>query len=199
MREHRCTVISPAVCERPNDQCGNRDALYIRFCDAFNIPLIIFVDVPGYMPGVKQEAGGIIRHGAKMLYDWSESTEPKITCILRKAYGGSIPGMCCHEVGADQILVWPTAEMAIMGAEPAVNILYGKEIKTASNPEAFRGDRIQYYHKTFSTPYYSASKQLIDAVIEPTHTRRLIIDALLLLENKQIEGRPWKKHGVMPT
>ena len=178
---------------------ADKGSRFIRFCDAFNIPLIVFVDVPGYMPGLTQEAGGIIRHGAKMLYAWSESTVPKITCILRKAYGGSIPGMCCHEVGADQILVWPTAEMAMMGAEPAVNILYGKELKTASDPEAFRRDRIQHYHKTFSTPYYSASKQLIDSVIEPTDTRRLIIDALLMLENKQIEGRPWKKHGVMPT
>jgi len=178
---------------------ADKASRFIRFCDAFNIPLISLVDVPGYMPGIEQEYGGIIRHGAKMLYAWSESTVPKITCILRKAYGGSIPGMCCHEVGADQILVWPTAEMAMMGAEPAVSILYGKEIKAAKDPEVFRNEKIKYYRETFSTPYYSASKQLIDMVIEPQDTRRLIIDALLILENKQIEGRPWKKHGVMPT
>jgi len=178
---------------------SDKGSRFIRFCDAFNIPLIMFVDVPGYMPGVQQESGGIIRHGAKMLYAWSESTVPKITCILRKAYGGSIPGMCCHETGADQILVWPTAEMAMMGAEPAVNILYGKEIKTAKDPEAFRKEKSQYYRETFSTPYYSASKQLIDMVIEPKDTRHLIIDALLMLENKRVEERPWKKHGIMPV
>jgi len=104
-----------------------------------------------------------------------------------------------HEVGADQVLVWPTAEMAMMGAEPAVNILYGKEIKTAPDPDTFRRERIQHYRETFSTPYYSASKQLVDAVIEPRDTRRLMIDILRLLENKETEGRPWKKHGVMPT
>jgi len=178
---------------------ADKGSRFIRFCDAFNIPLIMFVDVPGYMPGVQQEAGGIIRHGAKMLYAWSESTVPKITCILRKAYGGSIPGMCCHEVGADQILVWPTAEMAMMGAEPAVNILYGKEIKAATDPDGFRNEKVKYYRETFSTPYYSASKQLIDMVIEPKDTRRLMIDALLMLEHKQTDGRPWKKHGLMPT
>lgn len=178
---------------------ADKGSRFIRFCDAFNIPIISFVDVPGYMPGVAQESGGIIRHGAKMLYAWSESTVPKITCIMRKAYGGSIPGMCCHEVGADQIIVWPTAEMAMMGAESAVNILYGREIKASADPEAFRQEKTKYYRETFSTPYYSASKQLIDMVIEPKDTRRLVIDALLMLENKQIEGRPWKKHGVMPT
>ncbi len=178
---------------------ADKASRFIRFCDAFNIPLIIFVDVPGYMPGVQQEAGGIIRHGAKMLYAWSESTVPKITCIIRKAYGGSIPGMCCHETGADQILVWPTAEMAMMGADPAVNILYGKEIKTAKNPEEFRKEKVRHYRETFSTPYYSASKQLIDVVIEPQDTRRLMIDALLILENKEVEGRPWKRHGIMPA
>jgi acetyl-CoA carboxylase carboxyltransferase component len=178
---------------------ADKASRFIRYCDAFNIPLIIFVDVPGYMPGVQQESGGIIRHGAKMLYAWSESTVPKITCIIRKAYGGSIPGMCCHETGADQILVWPTAEMAMMGAEPAVDILYSKEIKTVKDPEAFREEKIREYREAFSTPYYSASKQLIDIVIEPKDTRRLMIDALLILENKEVEGRPWKKHGVMPA
>ncbi|MCX5908070.1 MAG: methylmalonyl-CoA carboxyltransferase, partial [Deltaproteobacteria bacterium] len=178
---------------------ADKGSRFIRFCDAFNIPLMMFVDVPGYLPGVAQESGGIIRHGAKMLYAWSESTVPKITCILRKAYGGSIPGMCCHEVGADQIFAWPTAEMAMMGAPPAVDILYRKEIQAAKDPEAFREEKINYYRETFATPYYSASKQLVDMVIEPKDTRRLMVDTLLMLENKEVEGRPWKKHGVMPT
>jgi methylmalonyl-CoA decarboxylase subunit alpha len=178
---------------------SDKASRFIRLCDAFNIPLVMFVDVPGYMPGVEQEYGGIIRHGAKMLYAWSESTVPKITCILRKAYGGAIPGMCCHEVGADQILVWPVAEMAMMGAEPAVNILYKAEIGNASDPEVVRKEKIDYYRKTFSTPFFSASKQLIDMVIEPKDTRRRIIDCLLMLENKTAEARPWRKHGIMPT
>ncbi|MBW2307430.1 MAG: acyl-CoA carboxylase subunit beta [Deltaproteobacteria bacterium] len=178
---------------------ADKGSRFIRFCDAFNIPLIIFVDVPGYMPGVRQEYGGIIRHGAKMLYAWSESTVPKITCILRKSYGGAIPGMCCHEVGADQLLVWPTAEMAMMGAEPAVNILYKREIESAPDPEQVRKEKSDYYRNTFSTPYYSASKQLIDMVIEPKNTRRLMIDSLLMMKDKKIEQRPWRKHGVMPT
>ena len=178
---------------------ADKSSRFIRFCDAFNIPLVIFVDVPGYLPGIEQEYGGIIRHGAKMLYAWAEATVPKIACIVRKSYGGGVSAMCPHELGADMIFVWPTAEIAMMGAEPAVEILYKKEIESASDPEKVRREKIEQYRAKFSTPYQSASKQLVDAVIEPQDTRRFIVDALLMLENKRVEERPWRKHGVMPV
>jgi len=178
---------------------ADKSSRFIRFCDAFNIPLVIFVDVPGYLPGIQQEYGGIIRHGAKMLYAWAEATVPKIACIVRKCYGGALSAMCPHELGADMIFVWPTAEMAMMGAEPAVEILYRKEIESASDPEKFRKEKIRQYRDTFSTPYHSASKQLIDVVIDPRDTRKVIIDALLMLENKRTEEMPWRKHGIMPV
>ena len=177
---------------------ADKAARFIRFCDCFNIPIITLVDVPGYMPGTQQEYRGIIRHGAKMLYAYSEATTPLISIVLRKSYGGAIPAMCCHETGADQFFAWPTAEIAMMGAEPAINILYRREIEQAKDPEKLRQEKIQEYEDTFSTPYFAASKQYIDAVIRPEDTRPAIINALLMLESKEAEPGPWKKHGNIP-
>lgn len=177
---------------------ADKAARFIRFCDCFNIPLIVLADVPGYLPGVDQEKRGIIRHGAKMLYAFSEATVPKITCVLRKYYGGAIPAMCCHETGADLLFAWPTAEFAMLGAEAAVAILYKKEISEADDREMVRQEKIREYNENILSPYYSASKQYIDAVIRPTETRRWFIHALNLLKNKQTEEVTWKKHGNIP-
>jgi acetyl-CoA carboxylase carboxyltransferase component len=177
---------------------ADKAARFIRFCDAFNIPIVTLVDVPGYLPGTKQEYGGIIRHGAKMLYAYSESTVPKVSVVIRKSYGGAIPAMCCHETGADQFFAWPTAEFAMMGAEPAVNILYRKEISEAKDPDALRQEKMREYEEKFCSPYFAASKQYIDAVIRPEDTRRMIIKALIVLEDKKQERRAWKKHGNIP-
>jgi acetyl-CoA carboxylase carboxyltransferase component len=177
---------------------ADKAARFIRFCDAFNIPIVTLVDVPGYLPGTQQEYRGIIRHGAKMLYAYSESTVPKVSVVIRKSYGGAIPAMCCHETGADQFFAWPTAEFAMMGAEPAVNILYRKELSQAKDPEALRKEKMREYEEKFSSPYFGASKQYIDAVIRPEDTRQMIIKALIMLENKEEEPRIWKKHGNMP-
>jgi methylmalonyl-CoA decarboxylase subunit alpha len=177
---------------------ADKAARFIRFCDAFNIPLVTLVDVPGYMPGTHQEYRGIIRHGAKMLYAYSEATVPMISVVLRKSYGGAIPAMCCHETGADQFFAWPTAEFAMMGSGPAVEILYKTEIKEARDPERVRQEKIKEYEDTFSTPYFAASKQYVDAVIRPENTRSAIIDALLMLENRKDEPRDWRKHGNIP-
>ena len=193
------------VANQPNVMAGvididasDKAARFIRFCDAFNIPLVTLVDVPGYMPGTQQECRGIIRHGAKMLYAYSDATVPMISCVLRKSYGGSIPAMCCHETGADQYFAWPTAEFAMMGSEAAVEILYRQEIKEAEDPEAVRREKVREYEDTFSTPYFAASKQYVDAVIRPQDTRSAIIHALLMLENKEADPRPWRKHGNIP-
>lgn len=177
---------------------ADKAARFIRFCDAFNIPLVTLVDVPGYMPGTQQEYRGIIRHGAKMLYAYSEATVPMVSVVLRKSYGGAIPAMCCHETGADQFFAWPTAEIAMMGAEPAVKILYRREIEQSKNPEAFRREKIKEYEDTFSTPYFPASKQYVDGVIRPEDTRSVIINALLMLETKEEGSREWRKHGNIP-
>jgi acetyl-CoA carboxylase carboxyltransferase component len=177
---------------------ADKAARFIRFCDAFNIPIITLVDVPGYLPGTQQEYRGIIRHGAKMLYAYSESTVPKVSVVIRKSYGGAIPAMCCHETGADQFFAWPTAEFAMMGAEPAVNILYRKELAEAGDPVALRQEKIREYEEKFCSPYFAASKQYVDAVIRPEDTRHMIIKALIMLEDKEQEPRAWKKHGNIP-
>jgi acetyl-CoA carboxylase carboxyltransferase component len=178
---------------------ADKASRFIRFSDAFGIPIVSLVDVPGYLPGVHQEHQGIIRHGAKMLYAYAEATVPKITCILRKAYGGSIPAMGgCHEIGVDYIMAWPCAEMAMMAAEPAVEIIYRKEIQNAPDPAEYKKAKVKEYRETFCTPYFAASKQLIDAVIEPKDTRKKIIRALLMLENKT-EETPCRKHGIFPV
>ncbi len=155
------------------------------------------VDVPGYMPGTGEEHKGIIRHGAKMLYTYRKATVPKIVCIIHKAYGGAQVAMGVKAMGADLILGWPTAEVAIMGAEGAVNILYRKEIAAATDKDSTRNRFIEEYHNTFNTPYYAASRQLIDIIIDPRQTRPQLIKALELLRSKK-EERPKGKHGNIP-
>lgn len=177
---------------------ADKAARFIRFCDCFNIPLIILADVPGYLPGSDQERQGIIRHGAKMLYAFSEATVPKITIVLRKYYGGAIPAMCCHETGADLLFAWPTAEFAMMGPQAAVPILYRKEIAEAEDPEKLVQEKIAEYKETILSPYYSASKQYIDGVIHPRDTRRWLILGLDMFKDKKTEYDLWKKHGNIP-
>lgn len=170
---------------------------FIRFCDAFNIPLITLVDVPGYLPGIEQEWSGIIRHGAKLLWCYSEATVPKMTVILRKSTGGAYLAMCSSDLGADYVLAWPTAEIAVMGADGATNIIHRKEIKAAKNPEAMRKKKIEEYRELFSNPYVAASRGFVDAVIYPRETRPRLIDTLRVLLSKR-ESRPPKKHGNIP-
>jgi len=177
---------------------ADKAARFIRFCDSFNIPLVILADVPGYLPGSDQERKGIIRHGAKMLYAFSEATVPKVTIVIRKYYGGAIPAMCCHETGADLLLAWPTAEFAMIGPEGAVPILYRKEIAGADDPDKVRLEKMIEYKETILSPYYSASKQYVDGVIRPADSRRWLIFALDLLKNKKTEQVIWKKHGNIP-
>ncbi|MCP4754166.1 MAG: acyl-CoA carboxylase subunit beta [Proteobacteria bacterium] len=177
---------------------SDKAARFIRTCDAFNIPLISLVDVPGFLPGIKQEHGGIIRHGAKMLHAWTEATVPKISCILRKMYGGAIPAMGVHQIGFDQVFAWPLAEMQMVGAEPSVKILYRRELKAAENPEELFQEKIKEYQDLYLTPYHSASLSVIDAVIHPQDTRKRLISALKILENKAEPERPYRKHGNIP-
>ncbi len=177
---------------------SDKAARFIRTCDAFNIPLISLVDVPGFLPGVRQEHGGIIRHGAKMLYAWTEATVPKVSCILRKMYGGAIPAMGVHQIGFDQVFAWPSAEMQMVGAEPSVKILYRRELEQAEDPSAFLEKKIAEYQELYLTPYHSASRSVIDAVIHPKDTRKMIISALTILENKAQPPRPFRKHGNIP-
>ncbi|NLM52934.1 MAG: acyl-CoA carboxylase subunit beta [Firmicutes bacterium] len=176
---------------------ADKIARFVRFCDCFNLPLITFVDVPGYLPGVKQEHGGIIRHGAKVLFAYCEATVPKISVILRKAYGGSYIAMSSRSVGGDLALAWPTAEIAVMGPEGAANIVYRKEIQGARDPEAERAARIQEYKEKYANPYIAASRGWVDAVIDPRETRNYLVRGLAMLANKQ-EDRPRKKHGNIP-
>ena len=174
-----------------------KGARFIRFCNAFNIPLLTFVDVPGFMPGVQQEYGGIIRHGAKMLFAYGAATVPKITVVTRKAYGGAYLAMCGKSMGADRVAAWPTGEVAVMGAEGAVNVLHRREIEDAENPAEKRKELIADYTKTFANPYVAASRGMIDDVIEPADTRLYIAQALEVLKAKR-EMRPQKKHGLIP-
>jgi acetyl-CoA carboxylase carboxyltransferase component len=174
-----------------------KGARFIRFCNAFNIPLLTFVDVPGFLPGVQQEYGGIIRHGAKMLFAYGAATVPKITIVTRKAYGGAYLAMCGKSMGADRVAAWPTGEIAVMGAEGAVNVLYRKEIEEAENPAEMRQAKIQEYTELFANPYVAASRGMIDDVIEPAETRLYVSQALEVLKAKR-EMRPQKKHGLIP-
>jgi acetyl-CoA carboxylase carboxyltransferase component len=176
---------------------SHKAARFIRTCDCFNIPLISLVDVPGYLPGIKEEYKGIIRHGAKMLFAWKEATVPKVTCIIRKSYGGAYSAMNNKEMGADIVFGWPSAEVAIMGAEGAVRVLYRKEIGTAGDKQRFWEEKIQEYREKFMTPYYTASKRQLDLLIRPQETRRQLIRALKMLENK-MEQRCARKHGNIP-
>ncbi len=176
---------------------SDKMARFIRFCNAFNIPLLTFVDVPGFLPGVDQEYGGIIRHGAKILFAYSAATVPKITVVIRKAYGGAYIGMCCKDLGADRVVAWPTAEIAVMGAEGAAEIVFRHEIDSAEDKVQRRDELIELYRKTFATPYMSAGRRLVDDVIEPSETRRYLAMALEALHTKR-ELRPAKKHGLIP-
>jgi acetyl-CoA carboxylase carboxyltransferase component len=176
---------------------SDKVARFIRYCDAFEIPLITLVDLPGYLPGVDQEHSGVIRHGAKILYSYSEATVPKITVILRKAYGGGYIAMCSRHLGADFVYAWPTAEIAVMGADGAANIIFRKEITDSENPEQTRKEKVQEYREKFANPYVAAANGHVDAVITPDETRNILIHALKVSQLKE-EKHVNKKHGVSP-
>jgi acetyl-CoA carboxylase carboxyltransferase component len=176
---------------------SDKAARFIRFCDAFNIPLITLVDLPGYLPGVDQEYAGVIRHGAKVLYAYSEATVPRITVILRKAYGGGYIAMNSRHLNADIVFAWPSAEIAVMGPEGAANIIFKKEITSAEDPEKMRKIKIKEYKDKFANPYVAAAKGYVDAVIEPGETRKHLLHALEVLETKDVP-KPQRKHGCIP-
>ncbi len=192
------------VANQPNVLAGCLDinasdkaARFIRTCDAFNIPLLNLVDVPGFLPGTDQEYGGIIRHGAKMLYAYSESTVPKVTMIIRKAYGGAYIAMCNKELGADQVFAWPNAEIAVMGPDGAANIIFKNDIKNSDNPVETRKEKIEEYKNTVANPYTAAARGYVDDVIVPSLSRPRLISAFDMLETKR-ESNPPKKHGNIP-
>ena len=176
---------------------SKKGARFVRFCDAFNIPLLVLEDVPGFLPGVQQEHGGIIIHGAKLLYALAEATVPKITVITRKAYGGAYCVMNSKHIRADMNYAYPTAEIAVMGAEGAVNILYRRELANADDPEKVRKEKIEEYREKFANPYVAAERGYVDEIIEPHETRRKVIAAFAMLENKR-DNNPPKKHGNIP-
>jgi len=192
------------IANQPKQLAGSLDinasdkaSRFIRFCDAFNIPIITFVDTPGYLPGVGQEHDGIIRHGAKLLFAYSESTVPKVTVIIRKAYGGAYIAMASQHLGSDFVFAWPTAEIAVMGPDGAANIIFAKDIENSKEPETTRKEKIEEYKKQFANPYEAAAKGYIEDVIDPAATRAKIAMALDVSKNKA-EPRPAKKHGNIP-
>jgi acetyl-CoA carboxylase carboxyltransferase component len=192
------------VASQPNVLAGCLDinasdkaSRFIRFCDAFNIPLVTFADVPGYLPGTEQEWGGIIRHGAKLLWSYSEATVPKLTVITRKDYGGAYIAMSSKHLGSDMVFAWPTAEIAVMGAEGAVNIIYRREIEAADDAAKAREEKIAEYENLLYNPYIAASRGYVDAVIKPEETRSRLIEALEIMSTKS-ESLPPKKHGNIP-
>ncbi|MCA9184039.1 MAG: acyl-CoA carboxylase subunit beta [Pirellulaceae bacterium] len=188
----------PAVMAGAIDiNAANKAARFIRFCNAFNIAIITFVDVPGYLPGVEQEYGGIIRNGAKLLFAYSAATVPKIQVILRKSYGGAHVAMCSKDLGADRSFAWPTAEVAVMGAEGAVEIVFRKEMDEAQDRATRRSELITKYREAFASPYVAAGRRLVDEIIEPSETRRYLARALEYLQSKR-DQRPPKKHGLIP-
>jgi methylmalonyl-CoA carboxyltransferase large subunit len=176
---------------------ANKASRFIRFCNAFNISLLTFADVPGFLPGVQQEHGGIIRHGAKLLFAYSAATVPKVQVILRKSYGGAHLAMGSRDLGADFVFAWPTAEIAVMGAEGAVEIVFRKEMEQAEDKAGRRAELIEEYRSKFSTPYVAAGRRLVDDIIEPADTRRAVAQALEYLRTKR-DHRPPKKHGLIP-
>ena len=186
-------VLAGCLDVNASDKAGR----FIRTCDSFNIPLLNIVDVPGFLPGAEQEYGGIIRHGAKMLYAYSEATVPKVTFIVRKAYGGAYIAMCNKELGADMVLALPTAEIAVMGPQGAANIIFRKDISESDNPVQTRQDKIEEYKAEFATPYKAAERGFVDDVIVPSTARIRLIDAFNMLDTKR-EDRPAKKHGNIP-
>lgn len=192
------------VANNPRHMAGGLDinssdkcARFIRFCDCFNIPLITFEDVSGFIPGVQQEHGGIIRHGAKILYAYSEATVPKITVILRKAFGGAYVALNSKAIGADVVFAWPNAEIAVMGPEGAASIIYAKEIQESADPETTRLEKIAEYREKFANPYVAAAHGMVDNVIDPRDTRKHLIESLEMLKNKE-QQLPRKKHGNIP-
>lgn len=192
------------VCNQPKVLAGGLDinssdklARFVRTCDSFNVPIITFEDVSGFFPGVKQEHGGIIRHGAKILFAYSEATVPKITVILRKAYGGAYVALNSKAIGADMVYAWPNAEIAVMGASGAANIIHAGEIAKSPDPEALRAQKIEEYKEKFANPYVAASHGLVDDVIDPRETRIKLMQSLEMLRSKK-ESRPYKKHGNIP-
>jgi propionyl-CoA carboxylase beta chain len=197
-------MVTGIIANQPTVKAGTLDidasdkaARFIRFCNIFNFPIVNLVDVPGFLPGVQQERGGIIRHGAKMLFAYAAATVPKITMIVRKAYGGAYLAMCSKDLGADLVFAWPTAEIAVMGADGAVNILFKKEIDSAANPAEKRAELVKEYRDKFSTPYEAASRGFVTDVIDPAETRNVLALALRTTLSKR-ESRPPKKHGNIP-
>jgi methylmalonyl-CoA decarboxylase subunit alpha len=176
---------------------SDKTTRFIRFCDAFNIPLLTLTDVPGYLPGSDQEWSGIIRHGAKLLWCYSEATVPKVTLIIRKAYGGAYLAMCSCDLGADFVMAWPTAQIAVMGAEGASRIIFRKEIESAEDKQAKLKEKIQEYENLFNNPYIAAARGYLSSIIRPRESRARILEALLMLRNKR-EQRPARKHGNIP-
>ncbi|AQQ53047.1 acyl-CoA carboxylase subunit beta [Planococcus lenghuensis] len=192
------------VCNQPKVMAGGLDidssdkaARFIRFCDSFNVPIITFEDVTGFFPGIKQEHGGIIRHGAKILYAYSEATVPKMTVITRKAYGGAYVALNSKSIGADLVFAWPNAEIAVMGPNGAANIIFARDIQKSDNPEETRAQKIEEYREKFANPYVAASRGMVDDVIDPRDTRIKLIQGLEMMRNKK-ESRPFKKHGNIP-
>lgn len=186
-------VLAGCLDVNASDKAGR----FIRTCDAFNIPLLTIVDVPGFLPGTEQEYNGIIRHGAKMLYAYSEATVPKVTLIVRKAYGGAYLAMSSKDLGADLVIAWPSAEIAVMGPQGAANIIFRDDINKAEDPVAMRAQKVQEYTDEFATPYKAAERGFVDDVIDPDMTRVRLIDAFNMLASKR-ESRPSKKHGNIP-
>ncbi|WP_342615697.1 acyl-CoA carboxylase subunit beta [Peribacillus frigoritolerans] len=180
-----------------NIDSSDKCARFIRFCDCFKIPLITFEDVSGFIPGIQQEHGGIIRHGAKILYAYSEAMVPKITVILRKAYGGAYVALNSKAIGADLVFAWPNAEIAVMGPAGAANIIFAKEINESTDPEAFRQEKINEYRERFANPYVASANGIVDDVIDPRDTRKSIASALEMLKNKK-KALPKKRHGNIP-
>ena len=176
---------------------SDKGARFVRFCDAFGIPLLTIVDTPGYLPGTAQEHGGVIRHGAKLLYAYSEATVPKVTLIVRKAYGGAYIAMCSRHLGADMVMAWPQAEIAVMGAEGAANIIFRKDINAAADKNAKRQEKIEEYRNKFSNPYQAAQRGYVDQIINPRDSRPAVISAFAMAASKR-ENRPKKKHGNIP-
>jgi acetyl-CoA carboxylase carboxyltransferase component len=178
-------------------KASEKAARFVRFCDCFNVPLIVFEDVPGFLPGVNEEQGGIIRHGAKLLYAFCEATVPKLTVVTRKAYGGAYCVMNSKHIRADFNVGWPSAEIAVMGPEGAVNIIYRRELNGGEDMEARRTELVNDYREHLANPYIAAQRGYIDDVIEPSETRPRLINALNMLQNKRDQNPP-KKHGNMP-
>jgi acetyl-CoA/propionyl-CoA carboxylase carboxyl transferase subunit len=178
-------------------EASEKASRFVRFCDAFNVPIVTFVDVPGFMPGTDQEHNGIIRHGAKLLYAYSEATVPLLTVITRKAYGGAYDVMASKHLGADVNYAWPTAEIAVMGPQGAVNILYDEELEAAADPDARRDELVAEYREEFANPYTAADRGFLDDVLEPPETRARLVADLRTLRSKRQSG-PDKKHGNLP-